>query len=110
MKKIKVIYPHHASYEKECVEFHVEVDSKTDVNEALEIVWRQANLVTESDVPRMKKYAEEAGVKGIRSMMVGDVCQFDNEFYICDPAGFSKIDKDAVDSLLKSWHNKHLDE
>ena len=95
---VKVIYPSHGSPEKTSrIEFDVELIAEEEYL-ALDDAYRLVNRVTKEDTLRMKDYAKQIGVKSIRSAMVGDIFCVNENYYICDSAGWQKIEKDAVEN------------
>jgi len=107
--KVKVIYPSDGSQEKSRIEFFVETPKPTtptplgeDCEYILSQVWRLANFVEASDQQRFRDYAEQNGVKAIRSMMVGDIAAFeDGRYYVCENIGWKEVDE----QFIKHWES-----
>ncbi len=101
---VTVIYPSDGSPEKSRIETVLDIPT-SDVQFALNRAWRLMNVVSESDVPRFRIYAEWAGVSGMRSSMVGDVYITDSglekKYFICDMIGFSEVSEE----IAKKWES-----
>ena len=120
--KITVIYPSDGSYEKSRLQFEVEVGlfdpaiDTNDIDRVLGLAWRATNIVIEDDVERMKGYAKQCGVAGIRPSMVGDVfivpltvagyCFYG--IFVVDLVGFKQIEPQSLENWLNLSANDRI--
>jgi hypothetical protein len=102
--KVHVTYPSDGSNGKPRIRFDVDVpnpvEPSTPVNHEflLEYVWRAANYVHEGDKANFRNYAAQAGVDGVRSMMVGDMAAFDDgTIWICNNTGWKQISREEAE-------------